>query len=59
MLAIQGISLEPDCLGLSPRTMLASCVTLDSDFTTLRLGVQIWKVGIITELPLRVTMKMK
>ena len=50
MLAIQGISLEPDCLGLSPRTTLASCVTLDSDFITLSLSFQIWKVGIIREL---------
>lgn len=59
MLAIQGISLEPDCLGLSPRTTLASCVTLDSDFITLSLSFQIWKVGIIRELHLRVTVKMK
>ena len=59
MLAIQSISLEPDCLGLSPRTTLASCVTLDSDFITLSFSFQIWKVGIIRELPLRVTVKMK
>lgn len=59
MLAIQGISLELDCLGLSPRTTLASCVTLDSDFITLSFSFQIWKVGIIRELPLRVTVKMK
>ena len=32
---------------------------MDGDLTTLSLSFQIWKVGIITEPPLRVTVRMK
>lgn len=51
--------LQPDCLGLNPRSTLASCVTINSDFTSLSLSFQIWKVEVITALSPRVAVKMK